>query len=91
MAPHRVADERDPPPSERVDDAEQVGREVFRRVRGRLRPLALAVTALIERDHVKPIGERGRDPVEPVGGGRAAVQKTEDGAAGDAPLEKAQA
>ena len=86
-----MADECDPPPAERVDHPQQIGREVFGRVGRRLRPLTLAVTALIERDHVKPIGERGRDQIEPVGVGRAAVQKTEDGAAGGSPLEKTQA
>ena len=86
-----MADERDPCETERVDEPEQVGREVFGAVRRRLRPLALAVTALIERDHVKSLGERGRHEVEPVGMRGAAVQETEDRAPRVAPFEKAQA
>jgi hypothetical protein len=91
VAAHRVADERHPPPAEGVEDAEQVGGEVLGRVRRRPCPLALAVAALIEGDHVEPAHERGRDVIEPVGVGRAAVQKAEDGAAGHSPLEKVQA
>jgi len=49
------------------------------------------VTPLIERDHVKPIDERGRHEVEPVRVGGAAVQEAEHGTPSAAPLEKAQA
>ena len=62
--------------------AEQVGGEVLGRVGGRLRPLALAVTALIERDHVESVGERRRDAIEPVRVGGAAVQEAEHRAPG---------
>ena len=85
-----MADERDPCEIERVDEPDQVRREVFGAVRRRLRPLALAVAALIERDHVKSLGERGRHEVEPVGMRGAAVKKAEDRAPHVSPLEKAQ-
>jgi len=49
------------------------------------------VAALIERDHVEPVGERGRHQIEPVSVRRAAVQEAERGATGRAPLEEAQA
>jgi hypothetical protein len=86
-----VPDERDPRQAERVEEADQVGREVFGRVGRWLRPLALAVAALIERDHVKSVRERGRDEIEPVGVGGAAVEEAEDRTSGDSRLEKAQA
>ena len=85
-----MADERDARRAERVDEAEQVRREVLGRVGGRIGPLALAVAALIERDHVEAIGERRRDEVEPVRVCRAAVEETEDRAADDSPFEKVQ-
>jgi hypothetical protein len=85
-----VADERHPPPAEGVEDAEQVGGEVLGRVRRRPCPLALAVAALIEGDHVEPADERGRDVIEPVGVGRAAVQEADDRTTRRLPLEKAQ-
>src|SRR5215475_7892565 len=90
MPAHRVADERDLPEAERVDEAQEVRREVLGRVGRRLRPLALAVAALIERDHVKPIRERGRDAVEPVSVRGAAVEEAEGRTAGVSPLEEAQ-
>ena len=49
-----------------------------------------AVTALIEGDHVESIDERGRDEIEPVRMGRAAVQEAKDRAPGGSRLEKAQ-
>src|SRR5262249_49600480 len=87
---HRVADERDARRAERADEAEQVGGEVFGRVGRRVGPLALPVAALIERERVEAIGERGRDEVEPVRVRGAAVEETEDRAADDSPLEKVQ-
>jgi len=88
VAAHRVADERDARRAERVDEAEQIGGEILGRVRRRVGPLALAVAALIERDHVEAIGERRRDEVEPVRMRGAAVEETEHRAADDSPLEK---
>ncbi|HKC98806.1 MAG TPA: putative glycoside hydrolase, partial [Methylomirabilota bacterium] len=48
------------------------------------------MTALIERDHVKSIVERGRHAIEPVGVSGAAVEEAEGRTAGGSPLEKAQ-
>src|SRR5207247_9688737 len=59
VAALRVADDGHAPPAEGVHHTDEVAREVFGGVRRRLGPLALAVAALIERDHVEPLGERG--------------------------------
>ena len=91
VAAHRMPDDRHALPAQRVHDADEVTREVLGGVRGRLGPLALAVAALIERDHVEPVGERGRHQIEPVSVRRAAVQEAERGATRRAPLEEAQA
>src|SRR5207249_2104510 len=69
---------------------DEVAREVFGGVRRRLDPLALAVAALIERDHVEPLGERGRDQIEPVRVRRATVEEAEGGTTGATPVEEVQ-
>ena len=85
-----MADHRHALPAEGVHHPDEVAREVLGGVRGRLGPLALTVAALIERDHMESLGERGRDQIEPVGVRRAAVQEAERGATGGPPLEQVQ-
>ena len=85
-----MADDGHALPAEGIHHTDEVAREVFGGVRGRLGPLALAVAALIERDHVEPLGERGRDQIEPVRVRRATVQEAEGGPTGSTPLEEVQ-
>jgi hypothetical protein len=87
VATHRVADHGHPRPAHGVGHADQITREVLGRVGGLGRPLAGPVAALVEREHVEPVGEGGHDPVEPVGVRRATVQEAERGAAGFAPFQ----
>ena len=90
MATHRVTDDDHLPPAERVHHGHQVAREVLRPVGGCLGPVALAVTPLVEGDHVKPILERCSYLIEPVSVGRTSVEEAERGAAGGSPLQKVQ-
>src|SRR5687767_10358957 len=64
-------------PAEVVHEGEQVRGEVLGGIRGRRGPCALAVTALIERDHVEPVGERRNYMIEPVRVRRAAMKETD--------------
>ena len=74
---HRMADDNHTRPAQHIHQSGEVRREVLGAVGGRVGPGALTVTALIQRDDVKAVGERGRDGVEPVRVRRAAVQKAE--------------
>ena len=66
VAAHRMTDQDHALPAERVDHDHEIADEVLGRVGGRCRPLAFAVSALIEGHDVEPIGERSGHPVEPV-------------------------
>ena len=76
---------------ERLHHPQEVRGEVLGGVLARRRPLALAVAALVEGQHVVAPDEGGDHRVEPVGVGRAAVQEAERGASRRRPLERAQA
>src|SRR5262249_18702796 len=79
-----------PLPAQRVDHGQEVGGKILGRIRRRNGPLALAVAALIERDDVEAVDERARDPVEPVGVCRSAVEHEQPGTGRVAPLERVQ-
>jgi hypothetical protein len=80
-----MADENHTRPAEAIEQSTQVPREIRCPVRGRHRPLALTVSALIEGDHVEPLTEPGDDAIEPVRVRRAAMEKAHRGRA--PPLE----
>ena len=90
VATHRVPDQGHPLPTQRIHDAEEVRRELLGAVPRVGRPVALPVAPLVERDDVEPVNERGHHRVEPMGMGRAAMEEAQRGAAGLAPLERAE-
>jgi len=88
VAAHGVADHGHAAPAQGVHHPDQVAREVLGGVRRTGRPLAPAVAALVERDHVIASAERGDDGVEPVRVRGATVQEAERGATGLAPFQR---
>ncbi len=78
-AAHRVADQHEIAQVELLDHLRQVRRVTLVGVRRRIRPLAVAVAALIQRDYAIGRDEARRDEVEPVRVGGAAVQAQHGG------------
>jgi len=87
VAAHRVANQDHPVPLESVHQAAQVIAEVLGAVGGRLRPLALPVAALVEREEVEAVGEGGSHGIKPVAVGRAAMEEEESRTPGYPPFE----
>src|SRR5439155_351856 len=67
VATHRVAHQRHPDPAQPVHQGEQIAREILGGVGRWSRPLAPAVAALVEGNHVEPVSQGRHDPIEPVG------------------------
>src|SRR5262249_43691447 len=87
---HRVPDQRHACPAQARHQPAQILGKIGGRVGGRCRPLAVAVTALVEGDHVIAIPERGNDAIEPMRMRRTAVQETQGRCARRARLQEVQ-
>ena len=87
---HGMAGQRHPLPAHRGHHGQQIGGEIFRGIGGPRGPVALSVAALVQGEDVEAPLEGRHHGVEPVGMGRAAVEKAEGRPARCRPLEAPQ-